>query len=114
MKIRIEFSNREKETIMQVASTVGPVQPDKDEHVIGNFGEFRYDSSDNEMVYDLKPDFIIATSQMLAACANMLKSVVSTYKMYESFWLKGAKDLTKEDEPSNNPYMDELKDSCKE
>lgn len=100
MKITISFTQKEKETMMQIASTTGIVQPDKDEHTVGNFGEFKYNSSENKIIFDFKEGFIEATSQLIANCINMVKSMVGCYKMYESSWLKDCKDLTKkESEP---------------
>lgn len=97
MKIMITFTQEEKETIMAIAKTVGPIQPDQDEHIAGSFGEFKYDSIKNEMVYDLKPGFIIATAHLMASCINMIKAFMGSCEMYASCWLKDVKDLTKKE-----------------
>ena len=99
MKITITFEQKEKETMMSMALNCGGVKEvvDKDEHVVGNFGEFKYNHEENEMVLDLKPAFIKASAMLTVSVINMIKSFISTCEMFNESWFSDTKNLLAEE-----------------
>ena len=107
MKIIINFSNEEKNAIINMALMNGGVKEvtDKDEHCVGNFGEYKYDAKENEITFDLKTSFIKATVGLVASLINIIRAFVSSCEMFSSAWFEDIKDLTKKeykDEPNNS------------
>lgn len=106
MKITINFNNEEKRIAQHMVLTTNEKITeivDKDIHESGNYGEFKYDHTDNVIEYELKTEFIKATAHLIMSLINMVKSFMSSCDMYSNFWLKDNKDLTKkeETEPTN-------------
>ena len=99
MKITIKFSNEEKSTLTRMALSTGNVKEvvDKDEYYVGNFGEFKYDHNENEIIFDLKTAFIKASYRLVMSVVNMIKSMIETCEMFNDSWFSDTKDLLAEE-----------------
>jgi hypothetical protein len=106
MKIKIEFTQQEKEKIINIIRTSVTVKDDEDKHTVGAFGETKYDSTENVITMDLKTGFVVATAHVLSSCANMIKALMNSLDMYSESWLNETTDLTKKEEEKEpqNPY----------
>ena len=114
MKITISFTQEEKNTMMSVGMECSNVKEvvDKDEHLVGNFGEFKYDHIANEFTIDLKTAFVKASARLTMSIINMIKSFVGTCEMFSESWLSDIKDMTKEEQkevvPDYTPVTEDL------
>ena len=99
MKIMIKFEQREKETLMGMALNCGGAKEivDKDEHIVGNFGEFKYNHEENEMIIDFKSSFVKAAAHLTVIIINTIKSFISTCDMFSESWFSDTKDLLAEE-----------------
>lgn len=102
MKITIAYTTEEKNTLTNMMLGFGGINEvvDKDEHLIGSFGEFKYDHNTNEITIDLKTAFIKASACLTVSIINMVKSLVGTCEMFTESWLSDVKDMTKKEENS--------------
>ena len=114
MKITINFTNEElNNSINLMKNITGDIHEMsiKDEHIVGNFGEIKYDTTKNEITFDLKTAFINAYSSMILAVVNMIKSLVSTYEMFASSWFEGTRDLIAEKEAAERERLEKETES---
>lgn len=101
MKIMITFTNEELNKSMNLMRNISMTNtelPIKDEHIAGNFGEIKFDSSKNEITVDLKTAFMDAYSNLILAIINMVKSLAGTFEIFASSWFDNVRDLIAEKE----------------
>ena len=111
MKITISFNHEEKRVATEIVTkTYGITEiTDKDEHIAGKFGEFKYDSKENVIEFELKTAFIKAYACLIENFANLVKSFMGSCQIFASSWLEDIEDLTEkkeEKECSNEPVGD--------
>lgn len=99
MKIMITFNDEELRTFDNLRRNITMSNEEmiiKDEHIVGNFGEIKFDSSKKEFSVDLKSAFINAYTNIILVVVNMLKSLMSTCEIFASAWFEDTRDLIKE------------------
>ena len=96
MKITISFSNEEKNIASNMVMGIGEVSEldDKDLCFVGKFGKFSYDHNKNVMEYDLKTDFLKATSNLIIDYVNLIKSFMKTYMTYLESWVSDIEEVS--------------------
>ena len=87
MKIRIEFTAEEKRSIMNACD----IHDDYSAKSEGNFGKAEYNAEEKFLQFDLNENFTIAVANLIATAANMLKSLINTFRIFESSWLTDIK-----------------------
>lgn len=99
MKIMITFNDEEMRSIIDLSRNITMNSEEikiKDEHIVGRFGEIKFDATKNEMIFDIKTAFINAYSSMILAVINMIKSLASSFEMFSSSWFEDTRDLIAE------------------
>ena len=108
MRIRIEFSTTEKVAIMNACDEHEDEYSVKSE---GNFGKAEYNAEQNFLDFDFKENFIVATANLLGTFVNMAKTLVNTWKIFESSWLKDNKVVRVKKEEESTPEADESQEA---
>ena len=98
MKIKIEFTQEEKNIITRMALMESNKKEiiDQDKKYAGNFGTVEYDCASNEINVELKTGFINASCNYFVTIYNMLKAMISTAKMYTDAWLENVVEVKEE------------------
>ena len=110
MKITINFNNEELRTLDQLSRNITGNNNEliiKDEHIVGNFGEIKFDASKNEFSMDLKSAFINAYTNLILAAVNMIKSFIGTVEIFSSAWFEDTRDLIREREEAETQKVEE-------
>ena len=105
MKIMITFNDEEMRNIIDLSKNITMSNEEikiKDEHIVGRFGEIKFDSTKKEMSIDLKTAFMNAYSSMIMAVINMIKSLANSCEMFASAWFEDTRDLMAESKESEN------------
>ena len=99
MKIMITFNDEEMRSIIDLSRNITMNSEEikiEDEHIVGRFGEIKFDATKKEMSFDIKTAFINAYSSMILAVINMIKSLASSFEMFTSSWFEDTRDLIAE------------------
>lgn len=100
MKITIVFTNEELKNSIDLTKNITGLDQDvpiKDEHIVGSFGEMKFDSSKNEITLDIKTAFMNAYSSMIQIILNTIKQLLSTYEMFALSWFNDIRVIEKEE-----------------
>lgn len=87
MKIRIEFTNKEKVAMMLATSN----SADYDEYCEGNFGKAEYSSEKNTVDINLKEEFTVATATVIGKVIDLIKPLVKLFDDYSNEWFSNTK-----------------------
>ena len=108
MKITINFNQEEKHSIINMLLNAGNLKEVKDEseHIVGNFGEVKYDHVKNEITLDFKTNFIKAYTALLMSLIGIIKTFMGNCEMFAYSWFNDTKDLMKKDEEESSNKTD--------
>lgn len=99
MKITINFNERELNTCMNMSKEIanGVEAINKDEHIVGSFGEIKYETEKKEIVFDFKTAYVEATAGLINIFINMAKQLMLTCEMFSNTWFGDIKNLKEEE-----------------
>ena len=105
MKLTINFSNEEKNTLKGMMILSGAALKDENnssEHYKGSFGEYIYDNTNNVIEFNLKEGFVKAFAGLMGSYINLIKSFMCNCEMFASSWLLDIEKKEKTDEPQTS------------
>lgn len=116
MKIMITFNDEEMRNVMDLSRNITMSNEEikiEDEHIVGRFGEIKFDATKKEMIFDIKSAFIGAYSSMILAVINMIKSLASSFEMFSSSWFEDTRDLIAEKKEAERLEQEKLEAEAK-
>lgn len=98
MKIKIEFTQEEKDTIMNSVSMASEDAEIEDHpyHIKGKFGFFKYDAKKNNIEFDLCSDFIKAYLDLGLQFVGLFKSVFKLCNNFVEYWFLDTVEVNEE------------------